>query len=197
MDLQSRKKRPVSAGFVIGLGVLAIIVPLIPAEIRFWNFALFGALGILASARLGLFAGVIVCLGAKLLADMVSYFVLHPGDPDYLPIGSIIVSFAIYPLMGLLLQKTRHAGAIGGTAILGSLGFFLITNSIAWMEQVLPYGYTWAGYVSCLNNGLPFYRGTFLSDLIGTMGVFALHGAVVTRFAPTELIETIPVGETL
>jgi hypothetical protein len=178
------------------VAVLAVAVPLIPEPYRAFNVAAFGALGLFATARVGFWPGVGFAVGAKLLSDVLN-FVAHDYHTDYLPMWEILLSFLVYPACGRLLRRSENPFAVGGAAVLGSGLFFLVTNFGSWVRQALPYPYTLDGLMQCYREGLPFYRGTFLSDLLFAAGLFAAHAVLSRAYFPAERVvpATAPVTE--
>jgi len=181
--------KPLTLSIGLLVVIVAAVLPLLPEPYRMWNFAMFGALGLFIAARMGFIAAVVFALGGKLLSDMLNYLIGHPGDADYLPIGYVVCSFVFYPLAGLLIRKTEHPAKIAAAALLGSLSFFLVTNSASWLGQSLPYGYTFSGYITCLEMGLPFFRGTLVSDIALSGTLFAAHAVLSRAYFPQERLQ--------
>jgi hypothetical protein len=169
---------PLAWILVAAAATLAVLLPLVPEPYRLFNFAAFGALGLFAAARIGLVPALILGLGAKLVSDWLNYLIAHPGDADYLPIWHVVLSFAVYPLFGLLAKSTRNPASLLGIAFLASVAFFVVTNFGSWLDQSLPYGYTLMGLLNAFEMGLPFYRGTLIGDVLIAGGLFALHALI-------------------
>lgn len=188
--------RPMTLTLIAVVAGLAMFLPLVPEPYRAFNVALFGAVGLFAAARVGFWPAVIVTLVAKLVSDFVNY-AAHGYNADYLPMWEIILCFAIYPVCGRLVKRTENPFAIGGAAVLGSVLFFLVTNFGSWMRQSLPYPYTIEGLIQCYREGLPFYRGTFLGDVLGSAAVFASHAVLCRLCFPSERVvpAVVPVNE--
>lgn len=188
--------RPMTLALLAVVVGLAMFLPLIPEPYRAFNVALFGAVGLFAAARVGLWQAVAITLAAKLASDLMN-FAAHGYDSNYLPIWYVLAGFALYPVCGRLVRRTENPLAIGGAAVLGSALFFLVTNFGAWVRQDLNYGYTFAGLVQCYEMGLPFYRGTFLGDVLGTSAVFAAYAVLSRAYFPAERVVpvTIPVDK--
>jgi hypothetical protein len=77
--------------------------------------------------------------------------------------------------MGLALRAQPHVGWIAGASVLGSVAFYLITNSAAWFVEP-GYAKTAAGWWQALTTGLPgypptlvFFRNSLLSDVLFTL----------------------------
>lgn len=178
-------------GLLLGLG--CAVLPLIPEPYRMFNFAAFGAVGLFVAGRMGPIPGLILALGSKLLSDVLNY-AAHDYQDDYLPMASIIAGLAIYPVIGYaLVRRTQNPLRIAGGAITASALFFLFTNFASWLGQAMPYPYTVAGLLECYKQGLPFYRGTFLGDLVCTGGLFAAHALLARYYFPAERTASVPV----
>ena len=81
--------------------------------------------------------------------------------------------FAVYAaligivLIGQLVRKTPTMLRAFGGAIAGAVLFFLVTNAAAWL--VLPqYTKDLSGLINSYVAGVPFFRGTLMSDLLFT-----------------------------
>ncbi len=86
-------------------------------------------------------------------------------------------SFMISGLLGLSLRKNPGALRIGGTSLLASAQFFLITNFGVWAAGA--YARDWSGLVASYAAGLPFLRWTMLGDLFYTACFFGLYALVL------------------
>jgi hypothetical protein len=177
--------RPMTLTLMAILAGAAIFLPLVPEPYRAANIALFGALGLFVAARVGLWQALVVTIIAKLVSDLIGY-AAHHYNPDYLPMWEVLLSFAVYPLCGRLLQRTQNPLAMVGTALLASVAFFLITNFGSWLRQALPYPVTPGGLLTCYAEGLPFYRATLTSDLVSTMAVLGVHTLLCNIYFPKE-----------
>lgn len=183
---------PMTITLVILLGLAATAVPLLPVELRPYNFAAFGALGLFAAGRLNLFMAFLLCVGGKVISDSFNYAAFS-FQPDYLPQWKYVLPFAVYPLCGWMLKRTLNPLAIGGTAMLASGFFFLVSNFGSWLQPELKYPQTFAGLMECYAMGLPFYRGTFLGDVFITCGFFAAHAYLAKFYFPAEAVTPVRV----
>ena len=177
-----------SALIVFGFGTLCVVcVRLLPMEYRIANFLLQpGHCFCLRSARLG--PRFLLWLPFAVLAATDLYFLgLHHWQPSPFVYGS----YAIYLLLGrLLARNSTSAIRVGAAAIVGSIQFFLVTNFGVWVEQAVhPDAYvgtswfyppTWKGLIACFEAGIPFFKGTVLSDLIFT-AMFTAALAMLVR----------------
>ena len=175
------------------------LIPLIPEPYRPWGFAAFGAVALFTAARggrLGLLAGLLLALGAKLAFDLMNY-ANHGYDPDYLPIWKLYVCFGGYALFGwVCLRRTENPLRIGGVTLLASLLFFLTTNFGSWLGQSLPYDRGPVGLLESYWMALPFWRGTLVSDLAFSGALFGLHAALSRAFVPSGRPVQVPVEDT-
>ncbi|MBY0512641.1 MAG: hypothetical protein K2P78_01865 [Gemmataceae bacterium] len=180
--------KPMTVALGLLLALAAALFPLLDEPYRPWNVAAFGAIGLFVAARVGLFTGAALALGSKFVFDLLNYRA-HGFDADYLPMWSVYVGFAAYPLIGWwLLRRTEAAWRIGGTAVLGGAAFFLVTNFIAWREKVLPYPDTIDGLFQSYAAALPFHRGTLVGDLAFTTVLFGLHAVLSRAYFPAERV---------
>jgi hypothetical protein len=92
--------------------------------------------------------------------------------PQYLALGLICG-------LGVALRKEHRPGSILFGSALGSVVFYLITNTGAWLASA-DYAHNLSGWARALTVGQPgypstliFYRHTFVSDLLFT-GLFLL-----------------------
>lgn len=93
------------------------------------------------------------------------------------PIGwDLLVTWAWYAavvLLGMGLARHLKPLWIVGSALTSSVSFFLISNFVVWLAYDM-YPRTWAGLVTCYAAAIPFFRGTFASDLLFTPVLFAV-----------------------
>jgi hypothetical protein len=179
---------PMTIALVALLGLAAAALPLLPESLRPYNFAAFGALGLFAAGRLNLGLGFLLCIGGKLLSDGFNYAAFN-FQPDYLPMWKYVLPFAIYPIFGVFLRRTANPFAIGGTALFASVVYFLTSNFESWFNQALPYPYSFAGLMEAYANGLPFYKGTLLGDVVITSGIYAAHAYLAKCYFPAEAVK--------
>lgn len=166
------------------------VIPLVPEEYRGWNTALFGALGLFAAARVGFLPGLILMLGSKLAFDGMQWL-QKDFNPEYAPYPTVYVCFSLYAVLGwLLLRRSESALRVGGTAIGSSLVFFALSNFISWIKQEQPYGYSLEGLGNCYFAAIPFYRGTFLGDVLFSSLIFGTY-ALIVRVATMSRTEVV------
>ncbi|MCE9533756.1 MAG: hypothetical protein K8T89_21900 [Planctomycetes bacterium] len=191
---QSEKIRTLAL-LIIGMAAIFVVyIRQIPFEDRMLNFAPAGALFLFVGARLR--PGVWYLLPFAVLSAIDLYFlIVH----DWQPNPAVYCSYAIYLLIGwALLRRSENPGRIGLFTVAGSVQFFLITNFGVWLHQVINpelfigqawyYPPTFAGLMLCFEAGLPFFRGTILSDLIFSGSFFAAHAVLARAYFPAERI---------
>ena len=190
--------RPLALGLAAAVVIPAALIPLVPETYRPWGFAAFGAVALFAAARggrLGLAAGLVLALGAKLAFDLMNY-AQHGYDPDYLPIWKLYVCLSVYAVLGwALLRRSKSPLRIAGVTFLASLLFFLTTNFGSWVGQSLPYDRGPAGLLESYWMALPFWKGTLLSDFTFTAALFGLHAVLCRAYSPAERPAPVPVED--
>jgi hypothetical protein len=100
-------------------------------------------------------------------------------------------------------QHARRLLLLLGGSVLGSILFYLITNTVDWYFYapyplpVAPYPKTLAGWVQALTTGVPgfpptilFFRNTFISDLFFTFLIYATQ-ALSNRFATRATVSAL------
>lgn len=101
-------------------------------------------------------------------------------------------AFGVIAALGWALRGRTGQGRIFGASVLGSVLFYLITNTAAWVTKP-EYASGFAGWLQALTTGLPghaptwlFFRSTLVSDLIFTaLFVMCLSVRLPAR-APVE-----------
>ena len=86
-------------------------------------------------------------------------------------------SFLLCVLLGFWLKKNKKWYTIGGSAILGAVLFFLITNFAVW--ALTPwYAKTLPGLIQCYFMALPFFKNTLLGNLFYVSVFFGIYELV-------------------
>jgi len=86
------------------------------------------------------------------------------------------VTFAWYAGMlwlGTTLRENSGALKVMGSALAGSIAFFLVSNFAVWAAWGDMYPMTFAGLMTCYAAGLPFFRRAIAGDLFFTAAMFA------------------------
>lgn len=146
------------------------------------NFAPVAAVAIFGGAVLPRKLAIIVPLVAMMISDWIigSYNIIFVVWGCYLAIG-LASSF-------FLRKRTFLRGA--AMTFSASTFFFVVTNFAVWLWSGM-YEHTLAGLIWCYEMGLPFFRGTALSDMFYTAAMFsalALANYVVRRKASVKML---------
>lgn len=142
------------------------------AALRVWgdlpyNFTPVAAIALFGGAMFANRAlALIVPVGIMLLSDALIGF--HPHIP------AVYASFLLIVGIGHLIRKNpTMLKAIGG-GMVGSLLFFLITNAAVWYGASF-YSQDLGGLLDSYAAGIPFFRGTFVGDLLFTTVLFGSY----------------------
>ena len=117
-----------------------------------------------------------VPLGALFLSDLFLNYYYHAPLVQTEMIGHYL-GLALVGLIGLALQNRASFKTLLPASLLGSIIFYLITNTCSWLSDP-GYAKTFAGLIQALTVGLPqysatptwmFFRNTLLSDLFFTL----------------------------
>ena len=83
-------------------------------------------------------------------------------------------------------------GRAVGVAFGGGLMFFLVSNFGSWVEKALPhYEHSLRGLIDCYVAAIPFYRGTFLGDVVFTAVFFGAHAVLSRVYFPAERVNPV------
>lgn len=84
---------------------------------------------------------------------------------------AVFVSFALVVVIGIVLLKRVNIVNLLTANILGTIGFFLISNFFVWAGGTM-YPQTMEGLGMCFTMGLPFLKNTLLSNLLFSAVMF-------------------------
>jgi hypothetical protein len=164
--------QPLTLGILLVAAGLTIFLRLLPPEVRPWNLAPIGALFLFAGARVRNLWLLAIPFCTAVFLDLFFFF-----QKDWpMPLSSYL-AYGAYLFLGMiLLQRSEHPVRVGLTAILGTVSFFLITNTAFWLEMVFnpalhtgtPYfcEANLSGLLKCYAQAIEFTRGTLLGDLV-------------------------------
>ncbi|HSX19349.1 MAG TPA: DUF6580 family putative transport protein [Candidatus Saccharimonadales bacterium] len=164
----------------IAVILLAAIFRLLPHAA---NFAPITAMALFGGVYLNKRWAIIAPLLAMFISNYLLLYVNPFGTPYfnfthlYSPLGifnvsliAVYISFVISGFVGIWLKNHKNAPTILGSALFCSVQFFLITNASVWIEGMYSRSIIglWQSYVA----GIPFFRGTFLGDIVYTTAFF-------------------------
>lgn len=90
-------------------------------------------------------------------------------------------AFIAVALIGQVVRKNPTMLSALGGAMVGSVVFFLITNAACWLTMP-EYSKDFSGLLNSYAAGLPFFRGTFVGDLLFTVVFFGSYKLAEYRF---------------
>jgi len=148
---------------------LAVAVRLMPHPLAFTPVTgallYFGARG----PRRQAWVPVVLLMASDLLLNKFVY--AYPFTYDQL------ASWAWYAAMlwvGTRMRDRVNPLTVAGSALAGSVSFFLFSNFSSWLTWTDMYPRTLAGLMTCYAAGVPFFRRALEGDLIFTCAMFAL-----------------------
>jgi hypothetical protein len=172
--------------WTIGLGLFAALYrqapyrPPLEGTNLVWHLMPVGALSLFAGSRLRSRWAFLVPVAAMLLSDLLLIAPLAARGMSAFSWGTplIYASFLLSVVIGRCVQRDESSPwVIGGAALLGSLGFFVLSNFSVWaFGHGHRYPFTFAGLIDCYVAAIPFFRNTVASDLAFGFAFFALHG---------------------
>lgn len=83
------------------------------------------------------------------------------------------VWYAAVVLLGSGLRRHLKPQWIMGSALVSSVSFYLLSNFAVWAAYDM-YPKTVSGLITCYTMAIPFFRGTFVGDLVFTAVLFAV-----------------------
>lgn len=174
---QQNSQNAPHGGLALLLTVIGVLSRLLPHPA---NFTAVGAASLFSGARLKTWQAYLVPLSILAVTDpILNAYYGFPLFSRYVIFSYI--GFFVSVWIGTRLRGTESVVRIGGACVLSSVQFFVITNFGSWLIG-LDYPHTFAGLVQCYTMAIPFFRTTFLSDLLFTAVLFGLH-AWLTRLA--------------
>ena len=143
------------------------------------NFSPMAAIALCGAIYFPRRIAILAPLAAFLVSDLVlnaCYLASTPHVTSLLSVKMIpeYVALGLTAALGWKLRANPKPGFILGASLLGSIAFYVITNTGDWLAEPL-YAKTAAGWVQALTTGLPgypptlsFFRNTAASDLLFT-----------------------------
>ena len=163
---------------------LASIARMIPHS---WNFTPLAAIGLFSASYFGyrnwgILAPFISLFLTDLLLNNTIYSQYYEGF-TWITSWWIYAAYAAVIGLGIVFLhgKSVTAGRIVGVSLLASVSFFLLSNLNTFFETKL-YPQTFAGFLTCLTAGLPFFKNTLLGDLLYSGVIFGAFEWAKQRF---------------
>ena len=158
---------------VVVLGAVAIASRLVPHE---YNFAAFGAFALFCGCFLRGIAAWVIPLAAYAISESLGRMIGLPSMSNSL-LFSVLLGYTLSVAAGVAVRFLNHSPKTVASAIsplvgvlvaslVGSIGFFIVTNFASWLDPRMQYPQTLAGLINSYVMGIPFYRTTLLSDLV-------------------------------
>ncbi len=152
---------------LIVIGVISRIIPHIP------NFAPITAIALLAGVvfqdrKISMLVPIISMILGDILLQITSGSGFHS---TWLWVYAGIIAMT---LIGRFLKNHLSPSAILSSSIAGSIIFFFISNFGVWASTNM-YPPTLVGLQACYLMGIPFFYGTFLSDVFYSLLFFKIY----------------------
>lgn len=166
---------------LIVLAAFSRIIPLMP------NFSPLGAIGLFGAAYFAKkWQAFLIPLTATWLSDLfINNVIYKQSNPDFIwfydgfywQYGSyILITLAALFIFRKLNTQRILAGAFTSTAI-----FFLLSNLGCFPNNPI-YTQDFSGLIMCYSAGVPFLKGTLLSDLLYSGVLFGSYSLLQIRF---------------
>ena len=118
---------------------------------------------------------IVLPLAMLAISDVILNVFLYHWPLTSPHILSRYVAYAIVLALGFALRGRARWPELIGASIVGSLIFYVVTNTGSWIAEPL-YAKTFAGWIQALSTGTPghpptwwFYRQTFIGDIVFTV----------------------------
>lgn len=154
------KMQVIIAAVLIICGILLRFVPHVP------NFAPIGAIALFGGAMLSWRLAIWLPLTAMILSDMVLGF--------YQGIIFTWLGFLLVAGLGMLLRNKSFVRKVALGAPVAAVIFYLVSNFGVWLTSGM-YPATFAGFIDCYIQAIPFFRATLLGDLFFSTVIFGAY----------------------
>ncbi len=151
------------------------------------NFALFGALSIFCGAYLRGFTAWLIPIFGIAVSDLLGEWLQIPGVYRY-DVRSMFFNYAGFAAMvgiGHVLRRKDTADWVLGSALAGSLAFFLLSNFGCWLDPLLQYDRSLNGLLNCYGMAIYFFRYTLASDVLFTLLFVGAYRVVLAQIGET------------
>jgi hypothetical protein len=146
--------------------VIAVAVRLLPHP---WHLTPLGAALLFFGAKRPVrewIAPMLLLMSADVYLTTVHYG-MHLGVEQFVTWAWYVAAMGI----GYALVRKVDAVRVVGASLASAVTFFLVSNFSVWVFGTM-YPKTFAGLIQCYTLAIPFFRGTFASDLIFTPVLF-------------------------
>jgi len=152
--------------------VIAAVVRLLPHP---WHLTPIGAALLFFGAKRPLreWIAPLVLLASTDVYLTVVHYRMHFGWEYLLTWAWYVAAMGI----GYILVRRVEPLRVVGASLASAISFFLVSNFAVWAFGTM-YAKTFAGLVQCYTMAIPFFRGTFASDLIYTPVLFSVPYAL-------------------
>jgi hypothetical protein len=168
------KNKTILAVLLITLGITCRFLPH-PA-----NFAPIMAIALFSGIYLSKKWAITLPLSAMFISDIFIGF--------YSPkiMLAVYISFAIMGLIGLAIRKNKKFSTILGGTLLGSIIFFLATNTAVWAFGTM-YTHDISGLMQSYAMAMPFFRNSLLGNLF-YVGILVGSMELISNYYKTKQI---------
>jgi len=172
--------------------IIVIVFILIGVSLRLLphppNFAPIAAIALFGGVYLSRKIAFTLPIAAMVISDIfIGYYELKL-------MASVYGSFLLCVILGFWLKKHKKWYTVGGSAILCSILFFLITNFAFWAFTPF-YAKTFSGIIQCYLMALPFFKNTLLGDLFYVTAFFGSYEMVrIWIRKKFQLLEKVPIA---
>ena len=91
----------------------------------------------------------------------------------------VYISFVLVVLLGTALKNRVSIISVTAGSILSAIMFFLVTNAGSWFA--LDYEKSFSGLMNAYYAGIPFFRATFVSQLLFSLGIYIVYNIATQR----------------
>lgn len=172
------KKRDI---IILGILMIALVITRVYSPIA--NFNPLGAIALMSGL---LFANRLLAtgmtFGALLLGDVLLSF-KNTTYSEYLFSSSfafVYLGFAAILLIGIVLSRKVSVTNVLGGSLLAAVAFFLISNFGSWLYLEM-YPKTIEGLTTCMAAGIPYFRGTLVSQVIFSLAIYVAYSVALQK----------------
>lgn len=132
--------------------------------------------------RIAVLAPLLALLASDLAIEYLYEHGMYPRPGIYRGMWVTYGTTALIALMSRFAHGTRRVSVIGGTTLLGSIVFFLVTNFAIWARGT-RFPHTLDGLTDCYVIAIPFFRNSLAGDVVYAAVLFGAW-ALAERFVP-------------